>query len=164
TLSVSWSHYRAGLLDWTKDKLRIELTLRTTELIDLNLTLGANWNMKTPRQLFSEYVGRIEMNQNAILSDEKITKLPRKIQSTYLLWKQGANMKEMLPHNTFYRHRRELLSFGIDINFYCDSPDSNNVVPLIRTLEAKPVEIPLWIYEKGFIFDYNRISHASSWH
>lgn len=75
-----------------------------------------------------------------------------------------ANMKEMLPHNTFYRHRRELLSFGIDINFYCDSPDSNNVVPLIRTLEAKPVEIPLWIYEKGFIFDYNRISHASSWH
>ncbi len=29
------------------------------------------------------------MNQNAILSDEKITKLPRKIQSTYLLWKQG---------------------------------------------------------------------------
>ncbi|HCM7541347.1 TPA: replication protein, partial [Klebsiella pneumoniae] len=27
-----------------------------------------------------------------------------------------------------------------------------------------PVEIPLWIYEKGFIFDYNRISHASSWH
>ncbi|EHS7014520.1 Replication-associated protein G2P [Escherichia coli] len=155
---------RAGLLDWTKDKLRIELTLRTTEIIDLNLTLGANWNMKTPRQLFSEYVGRIEMNQNAILSDEKITKLPRKIQSTYLLWKQGANMKEMLPHNTFYRHRRELLSFGIDINFYCDSPDSNNVVPLIRTLEAKPAEIPLWIYEKGFIFDYNRISHASSWH
>ncbi len=72
-------------------------------------------------------------------------------------------MKEMLPHNTFYRHRRELLSFGIDINFYCDSPDSNNVVPLIRTLEAKPAEI-LWIYEKGFIFDYNRISHASSWH
>lgn len=154
---------RAGLLDWTKDKLRIELTLRTTELIDLNLTLGANWNMGTPRQLFSDYVGRIEMNQNTILSDEKITKLPRKIQSTYLLWKQGANMKEMLPHNTFYRHRRELLLFGIDINFYCDSPDSNNVVPLVRTLEAKPAEIPVWIYDKGFIFDYNRVSRASNW-
>ncbi|HFX7289489.1 TPA: phage/plasmid replication protein, II/X family, partial [Escherichia coli] len=130
--------------------------LRTTELIDLNLTLGSNWNIDTPNKLFSEYVGRIEMNQNAILTDEKIVKLPRKIQSTYLLWKQGANMKEMLPKPTFYRHRKELLSFGIDINFYCESPDSNNVVPLVRTLEAKPAQIPTWVYEKGFIFDYNR--------
>ncbi|WP_416380978.1 phage/plasmid replication domain-containing protein [Klebsiella pneumoniae] len=41
---------KAGLLDWSKDKLRIELTLRTTELIDLNLTLGSNWNIDTPQQ------------------------------------------------------------------------------------------------------------------
>ncbi|MGN9527508.1 phage/plasmid replication domain-containing protein [Escherichia coli] len=54
------------------------------------------------------------MNQNTILTDEKIINLPRKIQSIYLLWKQGANMKEMLPKPTFYRHRKELLSFGID--------------------------------------------------
>ncbi|WP_250113755.1 phage/plasmid replication protein, II/X family, partial [Escherichia coli] len=155
---------KAGLLDWSKDKLRIELTLRTTELIDLNLTLGNSWNIETPNKLFSDYVGRIEMNQNTILTDEKIINLPRKIQSTYLLWKQGANMKEMLPKPTFYRHRKELLSFGIDINFYCESPDSNNVVPLVRTLEAKPAKIPSWVYEKGLIFDYNRISHASNWH
>ena len=155
---------KAGLLDWSKDKLRIELTLRTTELIDLNLTLGNSWNIETPNKLFSDYVGRIEMNQNTILTDEKIINLPRKIQSTYLLWKQGANMKEMFPKPTFYRHRKELLSFGIDINFYCESPDSNNVVPLVRTLEAKPAKIPSWVYEKGLIFDYNRISHASNWH
>ncbi len=91
---------KAGLLDWSKDKLRIELTLRTTELIDLNLTLGNSWNIETPNKLFSDYVGRIEMNQNTILTDEKIINLPRKIQSTYLLWKQGANIKEMLPKPT----------------------------------------------------------------
>ncbi len=73
---------KAGLLDWSKDKLRIELTLRTTELIDLNLTLGNSWNIETPNKLFSDYVGRIEMNQNTILTDEKIINLPRKIQST----------------------------------------------------------------------------------
>ncbi|EFN6774635.1 Replication-associated protein G2P, partial [Escherichia coli] len=50
---------KAGLLDWSKDKLRIELTLRTTELIDLNLTLGNSWNIETPNKLFSDYVGRI---------------------------------------------------------------------------------------------------------
>lgn len=81
---------KAGLLDWSKDKLRIELTLRTTELIDLNLTLGNSWNIETPNKLFSDYVGRIEMNQNTILTDEKIINLPRKIQSTYLLWKRSG--------------------------------------------------------------------------
>ncbi len=60
----------------------------------------------------------------------------------------------MLPKPTFYRHRKELLSFGIDINFYCESPYSNNVVPLVRTIEAKPAKIPSWVYEKGLIFDY----------
>ena len=69
---------KAGLLDWSKDKLRIELTLRTTELIDLNLTLGNSWNIETPNKLFSDYVGRIEMNQNTILTDEKIINLQEK--------------------------------------------------------------------------------------
>lgn len=149
-----------GMLDWAKDKLRIELTLRTTELIDLTLTLGSGWSLETPRKLFSDYVGRIEMNQNTILTDEKMAEIPRKVLATYLLWKQGANMKERLPHNTFYRHRRELLCVGIDINFYCGDPDTNNVVPLIRTLEACPVEIPQWMYSKGLIFEYHKLSNA----
>ncbi len=75
---------KAGLLDWSKDKLRIELTLRTTELIDLNLTLGNSWNIETPNKLFSDYVGRIEMNQNTILTDEKIINLPRKKYSLHI--------------------------------------------------------------------------------
>lgn len=149
-----------GLLEWAKDKLRIELTVRTTELIDLNLNNAINWNLDTPSKLFSNYVGRMEMNQNTILSDEIIIKLPRKIQSTYLLWKQGANMREMLPKPTFYRHRKELISFGIDINFYCENPDFNNVIPLVRTLEANSVTIPSWMYEQKLIFQYQKTSRV----
>lgn len=149
-----------GLLEWAKDKLRIELTVRTTELIDLNLNNAINWNLDTPSKLFSNYVGRMEMNQNTILSDEIIIKLPRKIQSTYLLWKQGANMREMLPKPTFYRHRKELISFGIDINFYCEDPDFNNVIPLVRTLEANSVTIPSWMYEQKLIFQYQKTSRV----
>lgn len=46
--------------------------------------------------------------------------------------------------------------FGIDINFYCEIPDKNNIIPMVRVLEARPAEIPQWIYDKGLIFDYNR--------
>ncbi|EOT9914859.1 phage/plasmid replication protein, partial [Escherichia coli] len=45
---------------------------------------------------------------------------------------------------------------GIDINFYCEIPDKNNIIPMVRVLEARPAEIPQWIYDKGLIFDYNR--------
>ncbi|MEL86381.1 Replication-associated protein G2P [Salmonella enterica] len=152
-----------GLLDWCKDKVRIELILRSLELKKLNQTLGKSWNKETAMQLFSDYIGRLEMSQNTLLSDKVISNLPRHLQSTYLLWKQGANVKGIIPKNTFYRHRRDLIAYGIDINFYCESPDSNNVIPLIRILEAKPAEIPSWMYEKGLIFDYNCPANAANY-
>ncbi|MCN3044918.1 phage/plasmid replication protein, II/X family [Escherichia coli] len=120
----------AGLLDWSRDKLRIELILRSLELKTINQSLGKSWTTETAMKLFTDYIGRIEMSQNVLLSDEKIDKLPRYIQSTYLLWRQGSNLKTILPHNTFYRHRKELLTFGIDINFYCETPDKNNIIPI----------------------------------
>lgn len=146
----------AGLLDWSRDKLRIELILRSLELKTINQSLGKSWTTETAMKLFTDYIGRIEMSQNVLLSDEKINKLPRYIQSTYLLWKQGVNLRGILPSRTFYRHRKELLTFGIDINFYCETPDKNNIIPMVRVLEARPAEIPQWIYDKGLIFDYNR--------
>ncbi len=152
-----------GLLDWTKDKLRIELVLRSLELKELNLDLGKNWNNETVENVFSDYIGRLEMSQNTLLSDKTIMELPRSARSTYLLWKQGANMREVLPKTTFFRQRKQLLAYGVDINFYCESPDSNNVIPLVRTLEAKPAEIPAWMYEKGLIFDYNRPAIAANY-
>lgn len=152
-----------GLLDWTKDKLRIELVLRSLELKGLNLDLGKNWNNETVKNVFSDYIGRMEMSQNTLLSDKTIMELPRSARSTYLLWKQGANMREVLPKTTFFRQRKQLLAYGVDINFYCESPDSNNVIPLVRTLEAKPAEIPAWMYEKGLIFDYNRPANAANY-
>ncbi|ELP6558108.1 Replication-associated protein G2P [Salmonella enterica] len=152
-----------GLLDWTKDKIRIELTLRSLELNELNQMFGKSWNKETAMQLFSDYVGRLEMSQNTLLSDKVIMQLPPSARSTYLLWKQGANMREILTKTTFFRHRSQLIGYGIDINFYCESPDSNNVIPLVRTLEAKPAEIPAWMYEKGLIFDYNRPANAANY-
>ncbi|HHL8002656.1 TPA: phage/plasmid replication protein, II/X family [Escherichia coli] len=145
----------AGLLDWSRDKLRIELILCSLELKTINQSLGKSWTIETAMNLFTDYIGRIEMSQNVLLSDEKINKLPRHIQSTYLLWKQGVNLRGILPSRTFYRHRKELLTFGIEINFYCETPDKNNIIPMIRVLEARPAEIPQWIYEKGLIFDFN---------
>ncbi len=59
---------------------------------------------------------------------------------------------------TFYRHRRELLEYGIDINLAVEKLDRSNVAPLIRVLEAKPVEIPDWAFEQGLVHSSTRKS------
>lgn len=61
----------AGLLDWSRDKLRIELILRSLELKTINQSLGKSWTIETAMNLFTDYIGRIEMSQNVLLSDEK---------------------------------------------------------------------------------------------
>ena len=50
---------------------------------------------------------------------------------------------------TYYRYRKELLEFGIDIaNVQDVDKPLDNVVPLVRVLEALPASIPDWAYEK----------------
>jgi II/X family phage/plasmid replication protein len=95
---------------------------------------------------------KVEMKPNKLLVDEEIDNLSGKVQNTYQKWKQGKNIKKDLPRNTFYRHRSELLKVGVDISIpplEVDKP--NNVVPMLRPLEAKPVEVPQWAYEHGLV-------------
>lgn len=146
---------QSGIVEWSKDKVRLELVLRTLELKKLNLSYGYDWKLETPFNIFQDYLGKLEMTRNVTLTDDKLNFLPRCLKSSYLHWKQGVNLREMLPNNTFYRHRRALLTYGIDINSYCESIDKSNVIPLVRVLEAKPVELPAWMYEKGLIFNRN---------
>lgn len=47
-----------------------------------------------------------------------------------------------MPKATFYRHRKELIELGIDINLRKESHSRSNVVLLDRVLEAMPVGIP----------------------
>ncbi len=136
------------LKQFANNLLRCELTLRSMELKDLNLNTV---DKLTPEKLawcFKEYLGRVEMNKQVLLPDDKAMELPRCVVSTYELWKQCADLRQLLPRNTYYRHRKQLLNFDIDIaNPPPEDLKSSNVVPLIRVLEAEPVVIPDWAYK-----------------
>jgi len=139
------------LTDWADNKLRVELTLRGKEFIRLGVEKAKDLTMDRIKSLYSLYVRRIEMTDQIALSCEKQMELPRRLRSTYILWKNGEDLRSVLPRNTFYRHRRELLENGIDITLSQESIDVSNVVPLIRILEAKPVSIPDWAFDRGLI-------------
>ncbi|WP_246615130.1 phage/plasmid replication protein, II/X family [Agarivorans litoreus] len=144
------------LKKFAENKLRLEVTLRSLELKKIEMDKGSDWTPEKVKDTYAEYIGRIEMNTNATLPDNKVLELPRRLQSSYMLWKQGTNLKQILPKPTFYNHRKGLLEHNIDIAFPCDTPDQSNVVPLLRVLEAKPVSTPDWAHEKRLIWSFEQ--------
>lgn len=131
---------------------RVELTLRGLELKRLDRLNVHDW---TPTQLndsYREYVGRIDMTNQLALPTDVIQSIRRAFRDTYFLWEKGIDPSTMMPQNTFYRHRRELLPFGVDIAIPCDRETGADVIPLVRMLEGRLYEAPTWAYEEGMIF------------
>jgi II/X family phage/plasmid replication protein len=140
-----------GLEDFIQGKLRAELRIFSKELEKHGFTHGYHLTPDIINHLFNIYLGKIDMTQQATLIDEQLLKMPRTLQGSYQLWRQGADLRQLLAHNTFYRHRRELLAYGIDISAMHLAPEHNNVVPLMRIIEAVPVVNPAWAYQRGLI-------------
>lgn len=148
----SLGEHKDKLLTWAENILRIELRLLSKELKKLEMIKAADVQLNI-QKLFNEYLGKIEMNGQARISDEKRHELPSKLQSSYLLWSEGHHLAEVLPKATFYRHRKQLLEYGIDISMTIDREKKfSNVVPFIRVLEAKPATIPEWAYTDNLIY------------
>lgn len=148
-----------SLPDFANNKLRAELTLRTKELVKLGLNVGSAWFNIDEWELYKEYMGRVEMsNQKPI--DDILSKLPRYLVSSYALWKEGYCLKTTIPKNTFYRHRRGLLEFGIDISIPNTQEDKSNVVPLNRVIEMRPCGIPDWAFGTDLLFEPRKLARG----
>jgi II/X family phage/plasmid replication protein len=137
--------------DYANDKLRCELTLRTKELKKLGLDKGSSWGDNEPYNTYVSYMGRLEMSEQKQL-DDLVVNLPAQLRSTYLTWKEGYDVKSLLHRATFYRHRKKLLEYGVDISIQSNKKPSN-VVPLMRVIEAVPAEIPEWAYGTKYYFE-----------
>lgn len=143
--------------------LRCEIMFRSLELKTNGINALSDLTAEKCNELYQTYLGRIEMNAQAKLPDDKAHELPRSLISSYTLWKEGADLRQMLPKPTYYRHRSGLLEYGIDIALACDdSHKSSNVVPLIRVLTAEPVSVPSWAHKENLIFDSSTIKRAGS--
>lgn len=137
--------------EWLDNKLRVELRLRSKKLKALDLE---NAFQLTPAVLWAQYrhfIGELDMSEQIELNSKQMMELPSKILGTYMLWKAGHDLKQMLANGTYYRHREQLMGLGIDINIRCDRRDDSNVIPMIRILEAKPAAIPAFFFDRGLI-------------
>lgn len=142
---------KSGIREWTENILRAEVRLLGKELRSLGIEKAYQLPPEKIQALYGEYMNKVILTESFRLKDDVAFNLPSRLQSTYTLWRDGNDVQSILSKSAFYRHRKELLEYGVDISIACKTKESN-VVPLIRVLEAKPAQIPTWAYEKGLIY------------
>lgn len=121
--------------------VRFEGTLRSNALTDLGCAyLGdyeSGWAMKQLTMLFDEHTEVLSRTQKAT---DDLDELPRAVRGTARDYLAGMDLSVSMSRASFYRHRRELLSYGIDIAV-------RNVLPFkprVRVIELKRAEVPSW--------------------
>lgn len=140
------------MLEYADRALRLELTLKSNQLREWMLHDVYHWNADTGKMLLLHLIKGLEMSNNIRLSDEVLETLPSRLKMAYFTWLNGADLRQILSRPTFYRYKSQLKKYDIDISILRDvKEDKNNVIPLMRVLEAQPVGIPDWAIEQGLV-------------
>lgn len=135
---------RDNLIEWADNKLRGELTLRSIQLKEKQLSVGAQWSENTVIEQLLAYIESLNMSEQFNIAPLDLEGLPARLIAVYKLWKEGEDLRAIYPKASFYRYRSEFLKLGIDIAIRQPSKPEN-VIPLVRVLRPEAiVQIPDW--------------------
>lgn len=152
------------LKGYSDTKLRCELTLKQKELKKLNLNIGKSWVVRRdPYDLYMAYIEKINV-ADMIMNAEKLNDIPRPLRSSYELWNLGKDVRELVSRPTFYRHKKQLLEFGIDISIpkpVAEKPVSATILPFKRVIECRLAVLPEEILVNSDLF-FNPKSYLKS--
>jgi II/X family phage/plasmid replication protein len=138
-----------SVTDFAQAALRVELVLRSLQLKDLGLSEVQSWKENTAETVYDSYLSKLSFSENMrfVSPDFDYPDLPARLLAPVQLWHEGHDLRAMYPRATWYRYRRDIMkAVNLDISLPPPKqrPDRANVVPLIKVLEAKPMEVPEW--------------------
>lgn len=141
-------HIPERLIQYARDNgiIRLEGTLRSNSLTDIGSAFLGDYlkgcrAMSELIRLFDERVSVISRAEKTI---DDLADLPRTIRATARDYLAGENVADNLPKATFYRHRAQLLPYGIDIAV-------RNVLPFatkVKVINVSRLSPPDW-YDFG---------------
>jgi II/X family phage/plasmid replication protein len=146
------------LWEYAQGAVRLELELKAPELLRRNLWLAWGWTPETgPRELLKALEG-VEMPLNVRMGELAVEGLPERLEKVYRLWSAGEDVRVYYSRMSVYRHRKDLLGFGIDIlrppyGQEFNAPRPANVVPFVRVYEGKLKGIPDWALGTPLYFE-----------
>ncbi len=88
-------------------------------------------------------MNRTQLQRLENVKYENFNDLPKHIRATYVSWKYGYPIE--VSRMTFYRHRKELLAYGVDISI----PNNVQTMPIkVKTIELAALTAPDWYIKK----------------
>lgn len=138
--SKGGNEYLEHLANWCDSVglVRFETTYKATWLHSKRMNFLGAFDMK---QLEIDFIERQDVLTRASVEVEDLGQLQKHLLATYRMWQAGDDIASKLSRAAFYRHRRELLRYGVDIAI------KSNVVPLptrTRVIKLGPVTPPDW--------------------
>ena len=116
---------------------RHEIELKSRYLTQHNLWRFTQWTDGMEDRIYALFNDVIDGSVNV----DSYLEIPGRAGELAVAWRDGADLKKRLSHNTYYRYRRELLVFGIDIAV------PSNVIRLrsrVEVITLTPAVIPDW--------------------
>lgn len=135
------------LQEFADGMLRMEFRLLSMHLKELTLGKLSAWCDTTAPTVHQMMLKNLQISDAYMTDSESIIEsLPSRCKAIYQLWKDGHDLRTIYPKNTFYRHRRALLGYGVDIAIKQDrqQAEASNVVPIRVVLIGKPASVPDW--------------------
>lgn len=141
--------WRQPLLDFARGKLRAELTLRSNELRDRGYHRASQWSSGLAESLLDERMAALELNDTLRLADDLVAGLPARLVPIYDAWRAGRDLRALYSKAHFYRLRKQLLGYGIDIahvqpRVVVAENEYPLGVPLRQLLSGPGVSVPPW--------------------
>lgn len=135
--------------------LRAEVRMQSLQLVAEHLEYLCYWGENAGSELHSRLLSGLQIAEASMLDARLLDGLPGRLQLAYNNWREGHDLRSILPARTFYRYRLELLKHGIDIAVKQErtGPDLSNVVPLRTVLHAYPMNVPDWAVGTPLYFE-----------
>lgn len=137
---------------WLSDSgiFRLELGLKSRYLKQKNLWRLQSWRkIESATESVECAVFRVFLNDliGGVVVMDELLNIPGRAGELAVAWRDGADLKKRLSHNTFYRYRRELLVYGIDIAV---PSRADRVATQVKLVELRPAIVPAF-YAMPFV-------------
>ena len=105
------------LLDFAAGKLRVEVQIGSKWFNENAIARRAGiWNGELAGSVLDSQLAALEVSDTMRLPDDVVEGLPPKLVPVYDAWRAGRDLRLVYSKPTFYRYRKQLLAYGIDIS------------------------------------------------
>ena len=128
--------------------IRLELELKRRELHDLGWSdfneFVKGWNMGTVHKLFKDYEKVLDV-VNVTNDADFLDSLPFRLRVPAAAFLSGRDVRALMSRATFFRYRKALLDYGIDI---ADERPAQ-ITTVVRQVEIVPLVAPDWYWKQA---------------